>query len=190
MTNHAKSYQDHNDEDLADLVILGNHQAFSLLVERHLTNFYKTAYFLTNSKQISEDIVQDCFLKFWQFPKKWDAKKNVKFTTWFNKVVINKTYDVLKKKKPILLDEDFDIKDERKDVSEIIEDERKNKIFNQAFLSLNKNEKTALLLTFYDEKKNHEASVIMKLKLKAFQSLLHRSKKNLQKEFEKLGGLL
>lgn len=190
MPNTAKFIQNLSDEDLADLVIQGDHQAFTILVKRHSTNFYKTAYFLTNSKTVSEDIVQDCLLKFWQFPKKWNSTKNVKFTTWFTKVVINRSYDVLKKKKPDLLKEDFDIKDERENAIELIEEKRRNHIFDKAFSSLNDKQKTALVLTVYNEMKNDESAKIMGLKLKTFQSLLLRSKANLKEEFEKLGGLL
>lgn len=174
------------DEELALLVMQGNHQAFAALVKRNVTKFYKVAFAILHSKQLAEDVVQDCFLKFWQEPNLWKSEANVKFATWFSKVISNKSYDYLRKKKSQSLDSDFDIADEAKTAEEIIAENQQTKVFEAAFLKLEEKQRKAISLTFFNHHKNEKSAKIMNMNLKAFQSLLLRSKQALRENFKKL----
>lgn len=183
---------DHNsldDEVLADLVNQGERAAFAVLVKRHTTKLYAVAYRMVGTKEQSEDIVQDCFLKFWQDPSNWNSKKGVKFTTWFYRVIINKCYDHLKKSKELRLDENFDIEDDSKSAEKILDEQKRDKILNNAYSELNKKQKTALALSYIEGAKNQQSADIMGLSLKAFQSLLIRSKTALKERYLQLGGI-
>lgn len=179
-------YNKISDEDLAELVIKGDNAAFATLVKRHVTRFYKTAFMILRSKEAAEDVVQDCFLKFWEDPQKWDSKKAVKFITWFSKVITNKCYDNLKKFKEEVLSEDFEIRDNAKLQDKIIEEEQVNQMLQDAYLELSEKQQMAISLSFFEGKKNFESAKIMGLTLKAFQSLLIRSKDSLRENFKKL----
>jgi RNA polymerase sigma-70 factor (ECF subfamily) len=174
------------DEDLALLVMQGNHFAFAVLVKRNVTRFYKLAFSILHSKQLAEDVVQDCFLKFWQEPNLWKSEANVKFSTWFSKVISNKSYDYLRKKKSQSLDNDFDIADDAKTAEEIIAQNQQTKAFEDAFSELDEKQQKAISLTFFDRQKNEKAAKIMNMNLKAFQSFLLRSKQALRENFKKL----
>ncbi|HCR85687.1 MAG TPA: hypothetical protein DIV86_03315 [Alphaproteobacteria bacterium] len=182
-------YQNLTDEELAYLVNQGEHSAFAVLVKRHSTKFYAVAFRMLRTREQAEDIVQDCFLKFWQNPSNWNSKKGVKFTTWFYRVVINKCYDALKKSKELRLDENFDIEDETKNAEKMIDEEKRDRILNNAFLVLSKKQKTAIALSFIEGAKNQESAEIMGLSLKGFQSLLMRSKVALKEKFLQSGGI-
>ena len=52
-----------SDESLVERVKERDHQAFSLLVERHHIMFYKTAYRIVLNVVDAEDVVQESFLK-------------------------------------------------------------------------------------------------------------------------------
>jgi len=184
--DHHKQDEALSDEELASLVLQGKNSAFSILVKRHLTRFYKVAFSLLRSKEEAEDVVQDCFLKFWKDPFLWREEKNVKFTTWFSKVVTNRSYDILRKVKVENLSPDFDIKDSAKLPDQMAMEEQRNTAFNLAFSKLNKKQQSAIELSFFKNKKNAKAAEIMGMNVKAFQSLLLRSKNLLQANFKKL----
>jgi len=159
------------------------------LVRRHTAKFYAVAFRILRNKEEAEDVVQDCFLKFWYDPSIWVYEKKTKFTTWFCKIVINKCYDCLKKFKEAGLDDNFDIADNAKNAEHFIDEKERNNILNAAYLTLDIKQRTALALSFFENNKNQESAKIMKLSLKAFQSLLMRSKEALKNQFEKLGGI-
>ncbi|MES2677482.1 MAG: sigma-70 family RNA polymerase sigma factor [Pseudomonadota bacterium] len=179
-------YNDFPNERLMDFIIEGNHNAFTILVKRNVTNFYRTAFALVKSREDAEDIVQDCFLKLWQNPEKWDKTRKVKFSTWFGKIIINRCYDHLKKFREEILADDFDIKDEFKSQENIIDENKKNHLIRDAYSKLKERQKTALSLSFIKDKKNQESAQEMGLNLKGFQSLLIRSKAALKANFNKL----
>jgi len=75
----------------------GEHAAFTILVQRHASRFYRVAYRFVSNRAEAEDIVQDAFLKLWERPNMWQAGKNTAFTTWFHRVVINLCLDRTRK---------------------------------------------------------------------------------------------
>jgi RNA polymerase sigma-70 factor (family 1) len=57
---------DENESDLLQRVAAGNEHAFRLLVEKYSGLLYKFIHRHTNDPQLSEEIVQDIFIKIWQ----------------------------------------------------------------------------------------------------------------------------
>lgn len=171
------------------LISLGNHAAFEILVQKYTTISYQIAFKILRSKEASEDITQECFLKLWQNPHLFDASKNIKFSTWFSKVITNRCLDQLKKNREILLseylEEEFNLIDEAKNQLKILEEEEEKNNLKQALLKMSPHQQQALKLSFFEKKKNQESAKIMGLSLKAFQSLLIRSKHSLRSTIEK-----
>ncbi len=169
-----------NDEGLIKLVCLESNPAFAELVKRHVTTFYYVAFKLVKSKEEAEDIVQECFLKLWKSPQKFNEEKNAKFTTWFSRVVQNCAIDYLRKHKFETLSDEFDFEDDAKNQLELIEEKREQQGLESALDQLKSKEKQAIQLSFYENKKHQESAQIMGLSLLAFQSLLMRSKESLR----------
>lgn len=169
-----------NDEKLVAMIQKGAHEAFSYLVKKHVTKFYYIAFSYLKSKEDAEDVVQDCFLKLWQNPHKFDHNQNVKFTTWFSRVISNAALDQLKKGSRNFTSQDFDIIDESKNQQQLAEEEAIKTDLGDALDHLKERQKQAILLSYYENRKNHESAKIMGLSLKAFQSLLLRSRENLK----------
>src|SRR3970040_342675 len=109
-----------DDRELLALVKEGNHQAFSILVERHTDRFYRLAYRYLQNKEAAEDVVQDAFLKLWENPALWQPQRNSKFTTWFYRVVVNLCLDLRKRKRPDALDDETSVIDERQPADEMM----------------------------------------------------------------------
>src|SRR5918992_3813519 len=91
----------------------GSHDAFAVLVQRHTERFYRLAYRYVQNRETAEDIVQDAFLKLCEVPGRWQPERNSKFTTWFYRIVVNLCLDWQKKKRPLALDEELPLADER-----------------------------------------------------------------------------
>lgn len=159
----------------------GDHEAFSILVRRHTNRFFACAYRLTAHVQESEDIVQDCFIKLWKNPHRWNAKNGAKFTTWFYKVVTNAALDSLRKKKPQtgieILDYTVDVSD---NAEEILQKTQEEELVENAIQTLPERQKMALNLCFYEGLSNKEAADIMGVGVKALESLLMRAKTSLK----------
>lgn len=174
------------DEQLAEQVREGDRSAFAQLVERHTDRFYRTAYRMLKNKGDAEDMTQTAFLKFWQQPQKWDPDKNVKFTTWFYRVVINLCLDHLKKQKPDSLPEDKFAADPEAIPEEALLKAKKQQVLEQFLKELPERQRTALNLCFYEGLSNQEAAEVMGIKLKALQSLLMRGKESLREKVRHL----
>ena len=184
MTVHTRS-----DTDLLKQICQGNHSAFSTLVRRHSTTYYRLAYRYLVNREEAEDIVQHAFLKLWEKPEAWNHKKNTAFTTWFYRVVVNLCLDRLKKHKAVPLPENFDVTDEAGNQEDNFAAQEKQQIVAAQIATLPKRQKTALILCFYEGMSHEQAAQVMKVNIKALQSLLMRAKSNLKDQLARQGQL-
>lgn len=171
------------DEQLVLQIQKGDKKAFAEIVRRHSTKYYKFAYQYLYNKQEAEDIVQTAFLKLWERPDQWRPQKDVRFNTWFYRLIINLALDRNKKKLPQLLGEFlrqfvYGDEDERGDKDE--NQELKNKL-RESIGKLPKRQQIALKLCFYQGFTHAEAAKIMETSESAVQSLNIRAKNKLSK---------
>ena len=137
-----------SDEDLMKLILHENHFAYTQLVTRHTSRFYALAYRTLLDKVAAEDIVQDAFLQLWRNPHKWNASKGVKFTTWFYKITLNLSLDYNKKKRPLLLDEEFDTQDETSNLECALTQLQKNRRWKRPLLNCQSDNEQHLTFVF------------------------------------------
>ncbi len=181
--------EDNTDEDLMKRVLNGDHQAFSALVTRHTDKFYALAWRIVRDDVIAEDIVQDAFLKLWRTPDIWDAEKGAKFTTWFYRIVYNRTLDILRKTKRIREDRHEDLsyfEDDHSNAFEDLHEKDQNTLLQNAIKALPERQKTALTLCVYEELSQKEAAHVMEISVKALESLLIRAKAGLKDYIQRL----
>lgn len=171
------------DEKLMLELQSGSHEAFVILVKRHTSKFYALAYRMVFNKSEAEDITQEAFMKLFDQPYKWNPNKSTKFSTWFYTVIINMCKDHNKKKRPMQIPDNFDISDNR-NLEELIEHKDQQTYVNKCLLELPENQRIAINLCFYQSLSNQEAADVMKLHLKALQSLLIRAKVSLKQKAE------
>lgn len=167
-----------DDHGLMVRVQRGDHQAFSQLVQRHSARFYAVAFRMLNNSAEAEDVVQDSFLKLWNKPQAWDAKKNAKFTTWFYRVVTNAAIDKARRRVKVVSGEkiiDF-VADERRNPEDQMYQDETQRVLEDAIQSLPERQRAALNLCFYEGLSNKEAADILDVNLKALESLLMRAK--------------
>ena len=180
----ATAWPDKEDNELLALVQDGSHPAFAELVQRHTERFYRLAFRYLQNKQAAEDVVQDAFLKLWEDPKKWQADKNSKFTTWFYRVVVNLCLDWQKRKRPVALNEDMPLIDDRESVDQAMLRREEQRILEQAIAALPERQRTAINLWFDEGLSNQDAADAMGVNLKALQSLIMRAKTTLKERMK------
>jgi len=173
------------DEHLLKLIREGDRSAFSELVRRYTKKYYSIAYRVLFSRDDAEDVVQEAFLKLWNNPGSWNSSHNVKFTTWFYRVVINLCLDYRKKNKFNASDKYNEVESHTNTQDGIVEIKRRQELLDKYMLQLPERQQIALNLCFYEGVSNKEASEIMDINLKALQSLIMRAKTNLKEKLQK-----
>jgi RNA polymerase sigma-70 factor, ECF subfamily len=180
----ATAWPEKDDHELLALIQDGNGQAFATLVERHTERFYRLAYRYLQSKAAAEDVVQDAFVKLWENPAIWQPERNSRFTTWFYRVVVNLCLDLQKRKKPVALDEEIPLIDDREPVDETMMRMQEQKALEKEIAALPERQRMALNLCFDEGLSNQEAAAVMGVKLKALQSLIMRAKTTLKERMK------
>lgn len=164
--------KDKSDEELVEMLVAGDSAAFSHLVRRHTTYFYRVAYRVVVSKETAEDIVQKAFLKIWEKPELWQSGK-AKFKTWFYRIVVNLAIDDKRRFKSVALD--FDVADKVKE-----NDFKEQELLQKALKSIPERQRAAIMLVYFEEMKQSEAAKMLNINIKALESLLSRGKKQLR----------
>ena len=154
------------------------------LAEHHLERFYRLAFRYVQSKETAEDIVQDAFLKLWEDPGKWQAERNTKFTTWFYRIVVNLSLDWQKKKRPLGLDDELMLVDDREPIEATMARAQEQRRLEKEIAALPERQRTALNLCFDEGLSNQEAAEVMGVRLKALQSLIMRAKTTLKERMK------
>jgi len=176
------------DEQLVAALVQGDSTAFALLVKRHGLRYRALAYRLLGAEMLAEDIVQDCFIRLWQRGDAFDARK-ARFTTWFHRLVVNRSIDHQRRKKPDPLPDGYDAPSSDPLQDQQLMAEAQTRQVRQAVLSLPDRQRDALTLTYFEDRSNRDAAEQLGMKLKAFESLLLRARRLLKEKLEQeLGG--
>jgi len=173
-----------DDESLLRGVRAGDHGAFALLVERYADLAYRVAYRQLGNREDAEDAVQAVLLKLWERPDAWDERRGTKFTTWLYRVIVNRCLDERTRRKPAPLADDFEITDARPGQDEQFDQQQRLTLIDRYIGELPERQRAALNLCFYVGLSNREAADVMRVNLKALQSLLMRAKAALKHKLE------
>lgn len=177
-------WHEKDDHELLTLIQDGSQDAFAVLVRRHTERFYRLAYRYLQNRETAEDIVQDAFLKLWEAPRRWQPERNSKFTTWFYRIVVNLCLDWQKKKRPLTLDEELPLIDERETPDTGMIRTQEQQVLEQEIAALPERQRMALNLCFAEGLSNQEAAEVIGVRLKALQSLIMRAKATLKERMK------
>jgi len=180
----AAGRSEKDDQELLALVQEGSQTAFAELVQRHTERFYRLAYRYVQNRETAEDLVQDAFVRLWENPASWRPDRNSRFTTWFYRIVVNLCLDWQKKKRPLPLDEEIPLIDERETADEAMVRIEEQKLLEKEIAALPERQRTALNLCFDEGLSNQEAAETMGVNLKALQSLIMRAKTTLKQRMK------
>ena len=167
------------DADLITGLKARDERALAALMDRHMRSLYKLAYYMLGDAMSAEDITQRVFIKTWEHSVNWQPGQ-AKLLSWMRRVATNACLDQIKKKKPIYTDVVPDSADPADTAYDIIVKTEQKKSVKFAISELPDKQKTALVLSYYQEVSQKEGAAIMDITVSAYESLLVRARKTLK----------
>lgn len=190
-----------DEAQLVALVTQGDSRAFAELVQRHLPAIETYARRILTDEAAAQDIAQETLLVLWQRSNEFKPEK-ARLTTWLHRVAHNRCIDLLRRQKretPMPSSDLF----ERQDNSEhgygvndgrdptgiasplaVSASEANTVAMDTALRKLPESQRTALVLTYYQNLSNREVASVMSSSTRAVESLLCRARGNLKKQLE------
>ena len=127
----------------------------------------------------AEDLEQEAFTKISTHADRYDSDK-ARFTTWFHRIVVNRCLDEKRRRKVDQLPETYDEADYRPNAEASLAEEGGKARMREALASLSDRQRFAVTLSYFDGLSNIEAADAMDMNLKAYESLLVRSRAQLR----------
>jgi RNA polymerase sigma-70 factor (ECF subfamily) len=90
-----------DNKDIIKSCVKKNEASFRILVDRYSDFAFSVAYRIINDEEETMDIVQESFISVWNKIGSFNIEKN--FCNWFYRIIVNKCYDFLRRKKRISL---------------------------------------------------------------------------------------
>ena len=164
---------------LVALVRKGDQRAYSDLVVRHLPAIEVYAKRIVNDDTLAQDIAQDVMVVLWQRSSDFNPNK-ARLTTWLHRIAHNRCIDVLRKRQREV---SWDPSESEHPLTES-DTPRAQQPIDVALMRLPESQRTALVLTYYQNLSNREVAEIMNSSVRAVESLLVRARGNLKKQLE------
>ena len=115
---------------------------------------------------------------------KWQPDRNSRFTTWFYRIVVNLCLDWQKKKRPLPLDEEMPLIDERETADEAMIRIQEQTLLEKEIAALPERQRTALNLCFDEGLSNQEAAEAMGRKSQGATVADHARKDHIERTHE------
>ncbi len=175
-----------SDSKLIQDILAGNNNAFRELIEKYQDRVFRTAMGFVHSKEDAEDITQEVFINVFQSLHKF--KGDSEFSTWIYRITVNNSLNFINRNKKNWflqsIDEIFNKSDDNNTPLEDLEMKERDERIKKAIDSLPESQRTAFVLSKYEELSQREIAQIMKRTEGAIEQLLQRAKNNLQKKLE------
>ena len=155
-----------------------NHQDFELLYELYYHPLYSYALSLTKNEADAQDIVANAFVKALLSFKKGN------FEAWIYTVLKNEFYQLYKKKKNYIQENDFNIlliEDGINIMDELIKKENRDWLYQQ-IASLTHLEQQIILFKLQTNLKDKEIASLLGIGIENVRVIYHRAKQKLIKE--------
>ena len=174
-------------QDLIEELKQGSQQAFQALVAQSSRQVISTCYALVHSMEDAEDVAQDVFIEVYRSIRRFRSDSDL--NTWVYRIAINKSLDLLRKRKRKKRFGDlrglFTAKTQTIHTpgpyQQLEEKERKELLLQQIGL-LPENQRIALVLSQYEKRSNKRIGEILGVSEGAVEALLRRARENLKKK--------
>ncbi len=160
-------------------VATGDRTAFAMIVKRYALRYRALAFRYLGDVTQAEDLVQEAFTKLWTHADRFDGSR-ARFTTWFHRIVVNRCLDERRRRRVDQLPETYDEADERRNAEASLAEEGGKRRLQAALAALPDRQRLAVTLSYFDGLSNIEAAEAMEMNLKAYESLLVRSRAKLR----------
>jgi RNA polymerase sigma-70 factor (ECF subfamily) len=183
MTEVGPNADARGDDELLTLAGTGDQRAYRTLVARHLPRVLAMARRITGNAAEAEDVAQDAFLRVWQKAPDWH-EGDARFSTWLYRVVVNLCVDRRRRKPMAPIEAAGDPEDPTPSAESQMADGQRDRRVKDAVAGLPERQRTALVLTYYEEMSNAAVAEVMGVSVSALESLLVRARKALRGALE------
>lgn len=179
------------DNEIIRSVLQGNSDDYRFLVEKYQQMVFRTCIGFVHSKDDADDLTQDVFIQAYQALQRF--KGDSAFSTWLYRIAVNASLNKVRKsslKNFFQRIENYTGKKNEQEalVSVSNGDDPENMLIRQeqieavrhALDTLPENQRTAIILSKYDDLSQKEIAEIMNTTEGAVEALLQRAKKNLR----------
>src|ERR687887_1889933 len=83
--------------------IHGDREAFEMIIRTHSRSLFAIAYGILQSREETEDVVQDSLIKAWK--TRWRVRDPEKFPAWLATIARHRAHDVFRKRRTVPLSE-------------------------------------------------------------------------------------
>lgn len=184
-----------DDTKIVKRIIDGDVNLFQIIVDRYHVKVYNLCIGFVHHKHDAEDLTQDVFTNTYISLRSFQGKSS--FSTWLYRIALNTIYSFLRQKnrRGSIVNYESPSSSPNTLLQRIPQAEQPDSILNEkqinaqvllAIDSLNKNQRTAFVLSRYDELSQREIATIMNISERAVESLLQRAKRNLQAKLKNL----
>lgn len=184
------------DNEIISSVLQGNTNNYRYLVEKYQQMVFRTCIGFVHNKDDADDLSQDIFIQAYQALPRF--KGDSAFSTWLYRIAVNASLNKIRKSplKNILQrienftgkrneHETFMSVSTGEDPENMLIRQEQIEAVRQALDALPENQRTAIILSKYDDLSQKEIAEIMNNNEGAVEALLQRAKKNLR---DKLSG--
>lgn len=159
-------------------VKLGNHKAFTMLVDRHKNMVYALVLRMVSSSEDAEEVAQDAFIKAFKAIRQFKAKS--KFSTWLYKIAYFTAINHLRKQKKLMSPIDFGkIENTDESALDTLNSDDRRLYIDKALSYLRPIERQLITLFYLEEFSNKEIGQITGLTQSNIKVSLMRSRKKL-----------
>lgn len=172
------------DESLIERIELGDDSAFELLVKRYQQKVFQTCIGFVHNEEDAADLTQEIFIRVYK--RLHTFKGNSTFSTWLYRISMNMSLNFLRKQKVKHLFTRLDqgeveqeiVSEEQTDQNILRRDEKKK--IARILQKLTAAQRKAFVLSHYQELSNQELAEVLRISVKAAESLLHRARTRLR----------
>ena len=178
-----------SDTEIISLVLKGDYNVYSLLVERYKSYVFTLTLRFIKSREDAEEVSQDIFIKAYRALA--DFKGTAKFSTWLYTIVNTTCITFLRKKKLDVrsLDDEktFEIADNQDSGfrANQVEQKSRQSMVNQAIAMLSPDDAQIITLFYKNEQSLEEIGQILGLEVNTAKVRLHRARARLKEKMEK-----
>jgi len=167
------------DLELVRRVGAGDGPACAALVDRHLARIVGLAGRMLGSRADAEDVAQEVFLRVWQQAGRWRAGE-ARFSTWLHRVTVNLCQDRLRRRREVGIEAAGDPPSLEPLPGAGLQRNAVVARVEAALGQLPERQRSAILLSHYQELGNVEAAAVLGVSVEALESLLARGRRRLK----------
>jgi RNA polymerase sigma-70 factor (ECF subfamily) len=179
------------DIEIVDKIKKGDKNAFKALVENHQELVLNTCRGFLHNEDDALDVAQEVFIEAYRSIKKFRGESRIR--TWLYRIAVNKSLNHIRYNKKHKLPNNIEVmyKGIGKNIDNVsnpelpdaeLERSERSVVLYKAIDELPKKQKTAFVLSKFENLSYKEISEVMNKSVSSVESLLFRAKKNLQEK--------